>query len=294
MKFVLIEGCSSRKEVSAYMIKAAKKHFDTVLAVPLDKLRLDFYDGDTKLLYKNTDLLEFDVCLPRFFSGDGIFAEVVLQTLEESNVYIPSTTDSFRITNNKYFTMQMLASFDINVPDSALSISAEPAKKMASRIGFPLAVKLISGFGGKGVMVANSERDLLPLADTLNVFKEFVSFQAFMENDGSDIRCNVLGDDVFAVKRTAKKGDWRANVSRGGRADKIALPKELKETAIKAARILGLDLCGVDFIKSKDSYWLIEVNMTPGIMPDYFKGQLAEKFIDFIYKRTKHYKITGS
>jgi ribosomal protein S6--L-glutamate ligase len=294
MKFVLIEGCRSRKKTSAYFIRAAKKHFDTVFTVPLDKLRLEFENGKSRLMYKNTNLLEYDVCLPRFFAGDGIFAEAVLQELEESSVYIPSTTDSFRISNNKYYTMQMLADLGMKVPNSALSISQEPAKKMAARLGFPLTFKLISGFGGKGIIVVQSEEDMIPLADTFTVFKEFICLQEFLENEGWDIRCNVIGDDAFGIKRVAKKGEWRTNVSRGATAVKISLPGEVKDAGLKAARILGLDLCGIDFIKSKDNYWIVEANITPGVMPDFFRGELADKFINFLYKRTKKYKITGS
>ncbi len=105
---------------------------------------------------------------------------------------------------------------------------------------------------------------------------------------------DIGGGLESAWRSAAKKGDWRTNVSRGGKASKIIVPKEIKEAAVKTSKILGLDLCGVDFIKSKGAYWIIEVNMTPGIMPDYFRGQLAEKFINFIYKRAKRYKITGS
>ena len=284
MKFLLVTGKRSTSESRHLVLEEAKKLFETVLSVPLDKIRVECKNGENKLYYKNQDLTQFDVVYVRLFSGDFVFGQIVLDILEASpKVYTPNCVESFQVTNHKYYTVKQLSDVGIPVPATALSVSPESAHHQAHRFGFPVVVKLLSGFGGKGVMLSNSEAEFKPVLDTLKVFKEFICTQEFLETkqgeSGSDIRYYVLGEEVFAVKRQSKKGEWRANVSRGGRARQIEVDPKLKKIALKSAQVLGLDVCAVDFIETEEGHRVVEVNFTPGAIIKTFGNKVVKKFV---------------
>ncbi|MBN2127145.1 MAG: RimK family alpha-L-glutamate ligase [Candidatus Diapherotrites archaeon] len=291
MKLLILTGRKSKEEAIKHFIEAAKEKFDSVLSVSLDKIRIECIEGKTKLMFKSTDLTSFDVCLPRFFSNDFAFADIILDILDASNVFVPANAESYQITNNKYYTVKILSNAGIKVPISSLSLSEEPTLRMGKQVGYPCVVKLLSGFGGKGVMLAKDETELTPLLDTLKLFKEFISTQEFFANQAKDLRCLVVGEKVIGIERIAKEGEWRSNVSKGGEANVIDLSDEAKEISIESAKILGLNICAVDLMKNKkNEYVVVEVNFTPGTMIKYFDKELAKKFVEFIYEKGKEYK----
>jgi ribosomal protein S6--L-glutamate ligase len=291
MKLLILTGKKSKEEAIKHFIEAAKKKFDSVLSVSLDKIKIECINGKTKVFFKNKDLTEFDVCLPRFFSEDFVFADIILDILDSSKLFVPANAESYQITNNKYYTIKMLSNSGINVPISSLSLSEEPTLKMSKQVGYPCVVKLLSGFGGKGVMLVKDETELKPLLDTLKLFKEFISTQEFFSNQTKDLRCLVVGEKVIGIERTAKKGEWRSNVSKGGEAIVIEVSKEAKEIAIETAQILGLNICAVDLMKDNENkFVVVEVNFTPGTMIKYFNKEIAEKFVEYLYEKGKEYK----
>lgn len=292
MKFLLIGGKQASEEPRVAILEAAKKYFDTVLSVPLNKIRVLCVNGETKLFYKNVDLLEFDACYVRVFNDDIPFAEIILDVLENSDVYMPTSVQGYLITNHKYYTVKELAEINVPVPATTLCASPKPALKLSSRIGFPTVVKLLSGFGGRGVMLINSDREFGSILDTLQVFKEFISTQEFVPSDGSDVRCYVFGKEVVTIKRKGRKGEWRANVSLGGTAKRIEPTKEMKEISVRIANLLGLEICAVDFMETNRGAVVIEVNFTPGLMIHIFKKDLAKKLMKALhdgYQNKKRY-----
>jgi glutathione synthase/RimK-type ligase-like ATP-grasp enzyme len=203
MKLLIITGSNAKEEATYHFIEESKKLFESTLVAPLEKIRAEYNGKKTNVYFKNTDLSKYDACLPRLFPGDSLFAGIVLDALEKNGVYLPATAQSFNIANHKYYTVKVLAEAGINVPTSALSVTAEPALRMSKTVGYPLVVKLITGFGGKGVMLAKEENDFKPLMDTLKLFNEFISIQEFFKGHTSDTRCIVLGKEVIGIKRTS-------------------------------------------------------------------------------------------
>jgi len=290
MKFLYIGGSNEKQIVKQMILEEAHKFFDTVLYAPLSKIKIECIEGKTKLLFKGTDLTSFDACYARFFSKDLMFGEIVLDILNHSDVFVPLNSEGFQITNHKYFTVKVLSRENIPVPISSLAVSPQTAIDMSHKIGYPIVIKLLSGFGGRGVMRANSEEEFKPVLDTLKVFKEFISTQEYVESNNYDIRCLVMGEDVFGIKRTTPAGEWRTNVSGGGKAEFVELSNAMKQDALKASTILGLDVCAVDFIESEGKYKLIEVNFAPGFMPDFFGSKLPNALMKFLYKKTREIK----
>jgi len=287
MKFLLINGSQSTDDTTKRLIREAKRLFDTVLTVPLDKIIVKSEEGVNKLFYKNTDLTRFDACFPRLFGADFIFGQLILEILEESNVYIPGSIESFQLSNHKYYTLKQLSKISVPIPTTTLSVGQDPAIKAAEKTGYPLVVKLLAGYAGKGVMKAQSEAEFKPLLDTMEVFKEFVSSQEYVEGKGQDIRNLVFGERVITIRRSAKGKDWRSNVSIGGTASIIRTPKNYRDIAVNASKIMGSEICAVDMIETPEGPVVVEVNFTPGIMEKLFKRRLAKHMVEYIHKRAR-------
>ncbi|MBU2101044.1 RimK family alpha-L-glutamate ligase [Candidatus Micrarchaeota archaeon] len=294
MKFLYIGGSNERQETKQMILEEAHKFFDTVLFAPLSKIKIECINGKTKLMFKGTDLTSFNACYARFFSKDLMFGEIVLDLLNQSDVFIPLTPEGFQITNHKYFTVKVLSRENIPVPVSSLAVTPQTAIDMSNKIGYPVIIKLLSGFGGKGIMLANSESEFRPVLDTLKVFKEFISTQEYVKSENYDIRCLVFGEEVFGIKRICAEGEWRTNVSRGGKAVEVELSSAMKEDALKVSAILGLGVCAVDFMETEGKYKLIEVNFAPGFVPDFFGNKFPKILMRYLYKKTKELKAKNS
>ncbi|MFH1663570.1 MAG: RimK family alpha-L-glutamate ligase [archaeon] len=290
MKFLYIGGSNERQEVKQLILEEAHKLFDTVLYAPLKKIKIECRNGKTKLVFKGTDLTSFDACYARLFSKDLMFGEIVLDILNHSDVFIPLTPEAFQATNHKYFTVKVLSREGIPVPVSSLAVAPQTAIDMSHKMGYPIIIKLLSGFGGRGVMRANSEEEFRPVLDTLKLFREFISTQEFVKSENYDIRCLVFGEEVYGIKRTCREGEWRTNVSAGGKAELIELSSAMKEDALKVSAILGLGVCAVDFMEEQGKYKLIEVNFAPGLMIDFFGPKFPNILVKYLYKKTRELK----
>lgn len=291
LKFLLIEGKKSADKAARNIINAAKRHFDVVLSVPIDKIRIECANGKTRLRYRNIDLTKFDACYPRLFYEDFVMGQIILDILENSDVFLPVSLDGYQIANHKFYTTMVLGKVDAPVPVTALAAGQEPITSITESVGFPVVVKLLSGFGGKGVMLAKSMDELKPIIDTLNVFKEFICAQEFVKNKGYDLRCYVVGNDIHAVKRFAPKGEWRTNVSRGAIAKQVDFPDKYRETIQKCAKVLGLGVCSVDLLEGEAGPSIIEINFCPGMIVKYFGDRFAQIFMEYIYEETLKSKM---
>lgn len=287
MKFLLINGSKAHPNAAKAIIAEAKKYFSTVLSVPINKIRVECGEGENKIFYKDTDLTTFDVCFPRLFGEDFTFGSVVLDILENSDVYMPTGLDAFQISSHKYYTTKIFAKIGIPVPATALSVGEETATRLAHRLGFPLVVKLLSGFGGKGVMMVQDEKEFKPLFDTFEVFKEFLLMQEFMESRSEDLRCYVFGEKIFAIKRKGGEGEWRANVSRGGSATIIELPEKYEKLVLDSTRILGMDFGAVDILETRKGPVVVEANFSPGFIIKFFGDKFVNHAIREVYKTAR-------
>lgn len=261
MKCAIIYGSKSGEH--QHFIEAGKDHFDTVFGVPLENVRT-VYDSGTRLMYKDSDLCRFDCVFLRLLGNDLLYGEHLPEILRNRGVYTQMDVDSFAIASNKFYSMKMLAEADLPVPVSTYTLSTRETERAAEELGYPVVIKLISGYGGKGVMRATAQADLSPIIDTLTLFEQDICLQEFIENPGEDIRIVVIGDETYSYKRVGGEGEWRSNVSQGGHMEDYDAPEEMREAALKAARVCGFDYCGIDIIESDDGFYIGEINASPG------------------------------
>ncbi len=250
MDMVIVYGEESTTH--QLMIERAEEFFDKVLAVPADGLKFIYGEEGTKVLYKDTDITEFDVAYLRHSDEEVYFAESLSEIMNKSGVITPLSDDTFSIMANKFYTMKILAENGLNVPDSVYTLSPDSAVNAAEELGYPVIMKTITGGGGEGVMRASSESELKPVMDTMNSFQTEICLQEYMEHSGTDNRLIVIGDHVVGYKRSSSdKEEWRSNIGTGGERLKLDLTQEMEETALMAARSIGADISGADVIQSE-------------------------------------------
>ncbi|PIN84745.1 MAG: hypothetical protein COV47_05755 [Candidatus Diapherotrites archaeon CG11_big_fil_rev_8_21_14_0_20_37_9] len=281
MNICILSG-GSGDDVRTLIIEEAKKKFDSVLYVHLSKIRILCREDGPKIFYKNKDLSDFDIVWVRAFGEDFVLAELVLDVLENSDTYVQSTAEAFQVCSHKFYTVKLAGAIGIPVPDSSLMITPEVATKIVKRTGFPAVVKLLSGFGGKGVMLINSEEEFKPILETLRVFDEFISAQEYLPAEATDYRALVVGKEVIGIRRKGGTGEWRANVSTGGSAEFIELDENIQKMALSAAELLGADICSVDFLMTKEGSKMVEINFTPGMIKKFFGNKIADKLLSFM------------
>ncbi len=285
---LLIIGSRKYKKATVKaLLEEARKLFDVVLFVPISKIKIVCDKGETKLLYKGTDLTKFDACYPRFSINDFVFKEAVLKILDKSDIYVPVSLLAYQISNHKYYTVKELSHAGVPTLVSSLFTSPEAAQESINEFGFPIVLKLISGFAGKGVMLIHDKKELKSILDTVTLYEEFISAQKFIEGVNSDYRYWVIGKKVIAAKRTGKKGEWRANISRGGSAAVLKPDPYMKAIALDASRVLKMDISAVDFIETPTGPAIIEVNFMPGPFKDYLGNEVPKAMVEHLHAVVK-------
>ena len=244
------------------------RKFDSVLFIPTENIALGVKDGKSTVTYRDKNLADFDVILPRIGAPKAMFGYLILKMLEgDPDTYIPLKPEAPIISHDKFLTLQVLNKAGIPIPETYLTISPSTAKRIVDNlIKPPLILKLLGGTQGKGVMYAKDKSGAEGMIDTLNVLNQSLFIEKYIKNPGEDIRIIVLGDEVIAsAKRKAKKGDIRSNLGSGGKYQSYRVNSEIADMAIKSAEAIGAEICGVDVIEGPTGPVVIEVNIALGM-----------------------------
>lgn len=266
------------------IIERAQELFDSVLAAPVDGLKFVHGDKCNRVMYKGTDLTEFDAVYIRTGDKDKLFSEHVAEMLNDAGVITQAENDTFAYESNKFYSMKILADNDVKVPDSVYTLSPDTAVKAAKNLGYPVIMKTIGGGGGQGVMRATSENELKPVMDTMKVLEQDICLQEYKEHSGTDTRIIVIGDDIHAYKRSSSGDDWRSNISEGGERLDAELTDEIEEAALRAVKSVGFDIAGCDVIEIEDGIYVLEVNGAFGLNEE-INEMLGEDIILSIVER---------
>lgn len=256
------------------------------------------FGNGKRLLYKGKSIAanDFDVILVRpGFSDDPSVNSSIIKQFQLAGFYVINGYIGVFRAKNKIRTLQMLDHFGIPVPKTHVIRDPSLLLAAAAELKYPLIIKSIYGTHGKGVFIAESERSLKPIAEYL-IAKEHgpIKLQEYVrEAKGKDVRVFVMGKRVAAaMERTAKQGEFRANFHQGGSVGIAALSDEEKEIAVKATQILGLDVAGVDILRTKAGPKVIEVNSNPGLegISKASGIDVAKKMVDFLERRVEKRK----
>jgi ribosomal protein S6--L-glutamate ligase len=237
----------------------------------VENCQLFFDNRRAEILYKNKAVKGCDVLIPRFDFCEGVDLEISiikqfqLMGIPVINKYLPIAR-----AKNKLRTLQMLTKNKIPVPKTIVIRRFEYLDEAVKKVGgYPVIVKTPFGTEGREVVIIESRRSLYSALDILwrQSFSGILLIQEYVaEADGSDYRAFVVGDKVIAsMKRTAKKGDFRSNLSLGGDAVSIKLTDQEENLAVRGTKVLGLDICGVDILRSAEGPVIMEMNANPGL-----------------------------
>jgi ribosomal protein S6--L-glutamate ligase len=278
------------------LVEAAKARDHEVRVVDVLKCFMNITANDPNVFYQskedNVEELKFDAVIPRIGASVTTYGCAVLRQFEVAQVY--SINESIAITRSrdKLRAHQLLARKGIGQPVTSYANSAKATNSLIESVGgAPLIVKLTQSTQGNGVLLAETKKAAEAL---INAFRgigtDFLVQEFIKEAGGSDIRCFVVGEKVIAaMQRKAAKGEYRSNLHRGGSAEVVKLTSAERRLAVNAARVMGLDLAGVDILRSAHGPLVIEVNSSPGLegIENATGIDVAGKIIEYIENDSK-------
>jgi len=237
----------------------------------LDTLRCDMVLGRDRprLFYRGEELepRHIHVAIPRIGASITGYGLSVVNQLDMMGVAVLANAIPIARSRDKLRALQLLSRFGIDIPRTAMCRYRDEVPAAVEMIGgLPCIIKLIQGTQGVGVMIASTMAEVQGLLDTLwTLGQEIILQELVAESRGRDVRALVIGDRVVAaMRRTARAGEFRSNIHRGGEATALDLPRDYAEAAVKAARVMGLEVAGVDMLEARTGPKIMEVNSSPG------------------------------
>jgi len=232
-----------------------------------------------------------DFVIPRTGSGTTYFIKAILRHLERMNVVMINGSDSIDDVKDKLYTQQILGQSNLPVPKTLLVKHPIDIDFVERNIGFPAIVKTLSGSFGAGVFLAETKRqfkDLIKLAEITKKSYNIIVQEFIKESFGKDIRVFVLNNKVVGcMMRQSTDDDFRANITRGGEGIPYQIDDDIEWLGGESARLLGLDIAGVDLLFDDSGYKICEVNSSPGFegMEKFTKTNIAEKIVNYVRLR---------
>lgn len=241
----------------------------------------------------NKQILKCDAVIPRIGASVTSYGTAVLRQFQVGNVYALNESIAITRSRDKLRAHQLLARKGIGMPITGYANRADATDDLINFVGgAPLIVKVLSSTQGKGVLLAETYKAAESL---INAFRDlgtdFLVQEFIREAGGSDIRCFVLGDKVIAaMMRKAKEGEFRSNLHRGGSTEVVKLKPDERALAVRAAKVMGLDVAGVDLIRSAHGPLVLEVNSSPGLegIEKATGKDIAGAIIDYVVKDSEN------
>jgi ribosomal protein S6--L-glutamate ligase len=224
--------------------------------------------GEPRMFYRGEEVPRMDVVVPRIGASITGYGLSVVNQFDMMGVPVLNNSIPIARSRDKLRALQLLSRFGLDIPRTVMCRYREEVPLAVEQVGgLPCIVKLIQGTQGVGVLIANSMSEVEGMLDTLWTLGQEILLQELIEESrGRDVRAIVVGDRaVAAMRRTAREGEFRSNLHRGGEGEAVDLPPAFSEAAVKAVRVIGLEVAGVDMLESKDGPKIMEVNSSPGL-----------------------------
>jgi ribosomal protein S6--L-glutamate ligase len=241
------------------------------------------------IMYKGKPLEDFDVVIPRIGASRTFYGTAVVRQFEVMGVFSANDSQAISRSRDKLRCLQLLARKGIGLPVTGCAHATEDIDGLIESVGgAPVVIKLLEGTQGIGVVLAETHQAAKSVIEAFRGLDANILVQEYIkEAQGADIRCFVIGDKVVAsMKRQGAEGEFRSNIHRGGKAEKIKLTPEERSTAVRAAKAMGLGVAGVDLLRSNHGALVLEVNSSPGLegIESATGVDVGGKIIDFVTK----------
>ncbi len=291
MKIVLL--CRSPQLYSHQrIIEAAKARGHEIDAINHLRCTIDIASHRPKIHYHGKVLGKYDAVIPRIGASVTFFGTAVVRQFEMMRVYCVNESVAISRSRDKLRSLQLLSRKGIGLPVTVFAhktSSADDIVRLAG--GAPVVIKLLEGTQGIGVVLGETPKAAASIIEAFGGVNTNILVQEYVaEAKGEDIRCIVIGDKVVAsMIRRGKEGDFRSNLHRGGSAKAIRVTPQERATAIAAAKVMGLNVCGVDMLRSNHGPVVMEVNSSPGLegVETATGVDVAGKIIEFIEKNAQ-------
>ena len=243
--------------------------------------------------YNGENIEGVDAIIPRIGASVSFYGTAVVRQFEMMGAYSVNESVAISRSRDKLRALQLLSRKGIGLPITGFANAPGDTQDLLELVGgAPVVIKLLEGTQGVGVVLAETRKAAESLIEAFRGLKANFMVQEFIkEADGADIRCFVIGDKVFAsMMRKGIEGEFRSNLHRGGSASLIKITPEERKTAVRSDQIMGLNVAGVDLLRSKRGPVVMEVNSSPGLegIEAATGKDVAGLIIEFIVKNARH------
>ncbi|MCK8517300.1 30S ribosomal protein S6--L-glutamate ligase [Methylonatrum kenyense] len=250
------------------LVEAGEEGGHTVRVVDPLRCYMNISSHRPEIHYKGEVLPACDAVIPRIGASITFYGTAVVRQFEMMGTFSVNESVAISRSRDKLRSLQLLSRKGIGLPVTGFGYSPDDNLDLINLVGgAPLVVKLLEGTQGKGVVLAETNKAAESVIDAFRGLRAYFLTQEYIkEAGGADIRCFVVGDKVVgSMMRQAKDGEFRSNVHRGGSTRAIRITPEERSTAVRAARIMGLNVAGVDIMRSNHGPVVLEVNSSPGL-----------------------------
>lgn len=275
------------------LVEEAKKHGHKVEVIKYKNCYLALDDKHPDVYYQGKKLSKFDAILPRISNSMTRYGCAVVRQFEMQGVYTAASSVAITRSRDKLRAAQILAKYDVDTPKTLVSRNTSDIDDLLEQIGLPVIIKLAKGTHGNGVILADTRKAAKSALQAFYLYNEDgtnILLQEFIkESAGTDIRVFVVGNQVVAsMQRESLDDDFRSNLHQGGAGTPVKLTAQEKKIALKAAKAMGLHICGVDIMRSARGPLVLEVNASPGFgIEKVTSRDVASKIIEYIEHNAK-------
>jgi len=274
------------------LVDAGKERGHTVRIIDHRRCYMNITSHSPGIHYKGEPITDIDAIIPRIGASVSFYGTAVVRQFEMMGVYSVNESVAITRSRDKLRASQLLARKGIGLPVTGFANSPDDTDDLLNFVGgAPVVIKLLEGTQGVGVVLAETKKAAESVIEAFRGLKANFMVQEYIkEAGGADIRCLVIGDKVVAaMKRQGKEGEFRSNLHRGGSASLIRITPEERSTAVRSAKVMGLNVAGVDLLRSNHGPVVLEVNSSPGLegIENATGKNVAGTIIEFIEKNAK-------
>jgi len=277
------------------LVEAGKARGHEVLVINHKRCYMNITSHNPRVHYKGVAIEGIDAIIPRVGASVSFYGAAVVRQFEMMGVYSVNESVAITRSRDKLRASQLLSRRGIGLPVTGFANSPDDTEDLLRFVGgAPVVIKLLEGTQGVGVVLAETTKAAESVIDAFRgLGADFMVQEFIKEAGGADIRCFVIGDKVVAaMKRQGKEGEFRSNLHRGGSAQVIKITPEERSTAVRSAKVMGLNVAGVDLLRSNHGPVVMEVNSSPGLegIEKATGKDVAAMIIEFIEKNARQGK----
>ena len=287
---ILILSRNSNLYSTTRIEEAGRKRGHLVRVIDYMRCYMNITSRRPIIYFGGESLKDVDAIIPRIGASNTFYGTAVVRQFETMDCLCLNPSISISNSRDKLRSMQILAEAGINMPVTGFASHTKDIEGVIESVGsIPLVMKLLQGTQGQGIVLAETRKAAESVMSAFRQLDADIMVQEYIkESSGTDIRAFVIGNKVVAaMRRIAPEGEFRSNLHRGARVEKITLTDQENQIAIRAANILGLNIAGVDLMRSDRGPLILEVNSSPGLqgIETCTNIDIASQIITFIEKK---------